>query len=89
MPDRASGRLCRSGAAVENLAPSASFHAYVNGAPSKPGIKHLDAEIDTLVTNHNGLVASDPWISPSEATSRHVRVRQSISQDRRCPIRDA
>ena len=41
MLDRATDRLCRGGAAVENLAHSASFHACVKGAPSKPGIKHL------------------------------------------------
>src|SRR5271170_5984614 len=38
---RSTDRLCRGGAAVENLAHSASLHAGENGAPSKPGIKHL------------------------------------------------
>src|SRR5271170_6043234 len=37
---RSTDRLCRGGAAVENLAHSASLHAGENGAPSKPGIKH-------------------------------------------------
>jgi hypothetical protein len=32
---------CRSGAAVENLAHSASFQSRENTAPSNPGIKHL------------------------------------------------
>jgi hypothetical protein len=31
----------RCGAAVENLAHSASFHSWENNAPSKRGIKHL------------------------------------------------
>src|SRR5436190_23847242 len=34
-------RLCRCGAAVENLAHSASLHSLENNAPSNPGIKHL------------------------------------------------
>ena len=38
---RSTDRLCRGGAAVKNLAHSASLHAGENGAPSKPGIKHL------------------------------------------------
>src|SRR5271168_3269171 len=38
---RSTDRLCRGGAAVENLAHSASLHAGENGAPLKPGIKHL------------------------------------------------
>jgi hypothetical protein len=33
--------LCRRGAAVKNLAHSASFHSMEKTAPSKPGIKHL------------------------------------------------
>jgi hypothetical protein len=33
--------LSRCGAAVENLAHSASFHCLENNAPSNPGIKHL------------------------------------------------
>jgi nitrate/nitrite transport system permease protein len=33
----------RCGAAVENLAHSASFHSWKNNAPSKRGIKHLAA----------------------------------------------
>ena len=35
-------RLGRSGAAVKNLAHSASFHSREKIAPSKPGTKHLD-----------------------------------------------
>src|ERR1700676_5185700 len=38
---RSTDRLCRRGAAVENLAHSASLHAGENSAPSKPGIKQL------------------------------------------------
>jgi hypothetical protein len=38
---RSTDRLCRRGAAVENLAHSASFHSPENNAPSKAGIKHL------------------------------------------------
>jgi hypothetical protein len=34
-------RLCRRGAAMKNLAHSASRPAGENNAPSKPGIKHL------------------------------------------------
>ena len=32
---------CRCGAAMENLAHSASFHSREETAPSNPGIKHL------------------------------------------------
>jgi hypothetical protein len=39
---RSTDRLCRRGAAVENLAHSASFHSMEYNAPSKPGIKHLE-----------------------------------------------
>src|SRR5262245_56162996 len=35
-------RLCRGGAPMKNLAHSASFESELKGAPSKPGIKHLD-----------------------------------------------
>jgi len=38
---RSTDRLCRCGAAVENLAHSASFHSLENNAPSNPGIKQL------------------------------------------------
>src|SRR5580700_8189838 len=38
---RSTDRLCRRGAAVENLAHSASFHSMEYNAPSKPGIKQL------------------------------------------------
>jgi hypothetical protein len=38
---RATDRLCRGGAAVENLAHSGSFHAGEKNAPSKPGTKQL------------------------------------------------
>ena len=38
---RSTDCLCRRGAAVKNLAQSASPHAGENNAPSKPGTKHL------------------------------------------------
>src|ERR1700730_12550164 len=38
---RSTDRLCRRGAAMKNLAHSASFHSPENNAPSKPGIEHL------------------------------------------------
>jgi hypothetical protein len=41
---RSTDRLCRGGAAVKNLAQSASLHAGENNAPSKPGTKHLGFE---------------------------------------------
>ena len=41
MLDRSTNRLSRRGAAVKNLAHSASFHSNVKIAPSNPGIKHL------------------------------------------------
>src|SRR5438874_13283767 len=59
---RSTDRLCRGGAAVKNLAQSASLHAGENNAPSKPGTKHLvgsskkQKEVET---------------SPSGRTSRH------------------
>src|SRR5207253_10525413 len=40
---RSTDRLCRGGAAVKNLAQSASLHARENNAPSKPGTKHLNS----------------------------------------------
>jgi hypothetical protein len=40
---RSTDCLCRRGAAMKNLAHSASLHAGENNAPSKPGIKHLEA----------------------------------------------
>src|ERR1700680_4285509 len=42
---RSTDRLCRRGAAMKNLAHSASLHAGENGAPSKPGIKHLAEQV--------------------------------------------
>jgi hypothetical protein len=38
---RSTDRRCRRGAAMKNLANSASRHAGEKSAPSKPGIKHL------------------------------------------------
>ena len=43
-------RLCRGGAAVKNLAHSASFHSWEKIAPSKPGIKHLESACGYLFT---------------------------------------
>jgi hypothetical protein len=42
---RSTDRLCRRGAAMKNLAHSASLLAGENGAPSEPGIKHLGHEL--------------------------------------------
>jgi len=42
---------CRCGAAVENLAHSASFHSWENIAPSNPGIKHLEHVRFRLIHN--------------------------------------
>ena len=41
MLDRSTDRLSRRGAAVKNLAHSASLHSEVKIAPPNPGIKHL------------------------------------------------
>jgi hypothetical protein len=43
---RSTDRRCRRGAAMKNLAHSASRHADEKSAPSKPGIKHLGAKPD-------------------------------------------
>ena len=40
---RSTDRLCRCGAPMEYLAHSASLQSGVKSAPSKPGIKHLEA----------------------------------------------
>ncbi len=45
---RSTDRLCRCGAAVENLAHNASFHSLENNAPSNPGVKHLGAPLAWL-----------------------------------------
>jgi hypothetical protein len=42
---RSTDRLCRRGAPMENLAHSASFDSELKGAPSKPGIKHLECPV--------------------------------------------
>src|SRR5215831_15765823 len=42
---RSTDCLCRGGAAVQNLTPSASLHSREKSAPSKPGIKHLDIPV--------------------------------------------
>src|SRR6476661_4078075 len=39
---RSTDCLCRRGAAVKNLAHSASFHPMENNTPSKSGTKHLE-----------------------------------------------
>lgn len=45
LADRATDRLRRAGAALANLAQSASLHAGVTTARSKPGTKHLAAAV--------------------------------------------
>src|ERR1700712_2400293 len=42
---RSTDRRSRCGAAMENLAHSASFHSPDKNAPSKPGMKHLSLSI--------------------------------------------
>jgi hypothetical protein len=39
---RSTDRLCRRGAAMQNLSHSASLQVWENNAPSKSGIKHLE-----------------------------------------------
>src|SRR6516165_3596791 len=41
---RSTDCLCRRGAAVKNLAHSASFHSREKIAPANPGIKHLGGD---------------------------------------------
>src|SRR5262249_60486303 len=47
---RSTDCLCRRGAAMKNLAQSASPHAGENNAPSKLGTKHLSAVSRPLCT---------------------------------------
>ncbi|MBY0508568.1 MAG: hypothetical protein K2P94_00315, partial [Rhodospirillaceae bacterium] len=60
-------RLCRSGAAVKNLAHSASLHSWENNAPSKPGTKHLDRANDGRVfagtLGHNAIFPAETNIA--------------------------
>src|SRR5215472_16164841 len=44
---RSTDCLCRRGAAMKNLAQSASPHAGENNAPLKPGTKHLASYLAT------------------------------------------
>ncbi len=53
MLDRATDRLCRGGAPVENLAHRASFHACEKTAPSNPRIKHLTLNDRATVSPRN------------------------------------
>src|SRR5207248_9491035 len=46
--------LCRRGAAMKNLAQSASLHAGENNAPSKPGTKHVIGCGQILVSDFLG-----------------------------------
>jgi hypothetical protein len=52
---RSTDRLCRGGAAVKNLAQSASLHAGENNAPSKPGTKQLEKVPNRDEPSHPGL----------------------------------
>jgi hypothetical protein len=45
---RSTDRLCRCGAAMKNLAHSASLHCEENIAPSKSGIKQLGSGRERL-----------------------------------------
>src|SRR5947208_13578422 len=64
---RSTDRLCRGGAAVKNLAQSASLHAGENNAPSKPGTRHL-ARVVILTETDRGL---REWLSPWCRQFRH------------------
>ncbi len=59
----------RCGAAVENLAHSASFHSREKIAPSNPGIKHLAHAgrdcVDHLIEHLFNLA----WIMPMQANA--------------------
>jgi hypothetical protein len=77
---RSTDRLCRSGAAVKNLAHSASLHANEKTAPSKPGIKHLGASFARKVMKLASIMSAGPPISagvtrkPSEPTVNGYRL---------------
>jgi transposase len=62
---RATDRLSRGGAAVENLAHSASFHSRDKNAPSKPGIKQFNA------AGPSGLIDRKAPGQPSRLNARH------------------
>jgi hypothetical protein len=68
---RSTHRRCRGGAPVKNLAHSASFHSKENNAPSKPGIKQLDAKLDKLV-KMGGAQASPTPQTFSDSDSEEV-----------------
>lgn len=58
MLDRSTVRLRRRGAAVKNLAHSASLHSNVKNAPSNPGIKHLGRQFDSQIQY---IAPGSPW----------------------------
>src|SRR6185436_18300214 len=89
---RLTDRLCRCGAAVKNLAHSASFQSLENNAPSNPGIKHLErAQGSSLSRGEISKIVSPsayerrflwPAASASMDTTIFLRLPQSIASDR-------
>src|SRR5271166_4209459 len=75
--------LCRYGAAVKNLAHSASLHSRENIAPSKPGIKQLNIRLvgpSLLLRDRADWFASsraeDPSPQPSPSKLALARLRE-------------
>ena len=77
---RSTDCLCRSGAAVKNLAQSASLHAGENDAPSKPGTKHLVRAIGTLrIGAYRHQLTFDFYEGVRRCASSEVRTNSGIS----------
>ncbi len=70
--------LCHGGAAVENLALSASFHSLEQIAPSNAGTKHLAARSYSSMAS-TMLVASIPNFSPKCFRGRMTPIPSSLS----------
>src|SRR5205823_609460 len=94
---RSTDRLCRGGAAVKNLAQSASLHAGENNAPSKPGTKHLSASrrvpapgkiLEHLVSSacEEAPVAR---VGDRDAAGRYQSFNEALMLDRALQHRDA
>ena len=62
---RSTDCLCRCGAAVKNLAHSASFQSLENNAPSNPGIKHC------ALDESNNVLLDTTW--PPNFTHSHAK----------------
>jgi len=78
MLDPTTDRLCRGGAAVENLADSASFHAWEKTAPSNPGIKHLGRALSTWRGCHRRESGEVFLLSPAEPDSPDGRYFRTL-----------